>query len=70
MFCWRITKYDPKYRDSRGAFLKNDWISFSEVGDIFEGKKLTIEDYLKVENAYVASVILFMIRYSLSLTRR
>lgn len=60
MFFWRITKYNPKYRDSHGTYFKNEWTSFSDIGNKFEGNIITLEDYLKIENAYVAAIILFM----------
>ena len=49
----RITKYNPQNRDSNGAYLdQNGWTCFSEVGE-----KLTLEEYEKVENAYIDSAI-------------
>lgn len=60
MYCWRITKYNPKNRDFNGAYLKKEWISYSEIGKVFENKKFMVEDYLKIENAYIQAIILFM----------
>jgi hypothetical protein len=60
MFEYRITKYDPRFRDERGAYTRPDWIRFQDVGEIFSGAVLTREAYDAVENAYVASAISFL----------
>lgn len=60
MFSYRITKFDPKYRNELGHFLNNDWTSISEIGKKFDGKELTFEDYKKIEDAYVHAIMLFM----------
>ncbi|MDF2565648.1 MAG: hypothetical protein K0Q53_2043 [Massilibacillus sp.] len=56
MFNWRITKYNPIYRDEFGRYNRNEWTSFSEVGKIFEDKKLTYDDYIAVEDSYVGAI--------------
>ena len=48
MYSWRIAKYNPKYRNNKGAFVKNEWTSFSDIDKIFNGKKLTLENYIKI----------------------
>lgn len=53
----RITKYDPASRDSEGRYLKQTWTSISDIGHWFDGKVLTVEDYLHVEQLYVDTVI-------------
>jgi hypothetical protein len=60
MFCYRITKYNPEYRDLQGSYLKDEWISFFDIGKTFEEKILTPDQYLKVENAYIEAIFLFM----------
>jgi hypothetical protein len=60
MFEYRITKYDPRFRDERGAYTRPDWIRLQDVGEIFSGAVLTREAYDAVENAYVASAISFL----------
>jgi hypothetical protein len=57
---WRITKYDPAFRDERGAYLKDEWTSVSEVGKSFDGVILTFEEYRKVEDAYVSTALSFV----------
>jgi hypothetical protein len=60
MFCWRITKYDLRYRNDSGAYTKNEWISYSDIGNVFDGKVFTYEEYVEIEKAYITSIILFM----------
>ncbi len=60
MFNWRVTKYDPDYRDELGRYKKCEWTSFSETGTICNGKKLTIDDYIAIENSYVDAIAAFM----------
>lgn len=60
MFYWRITKYDPQYRDERGAYLKNEWTEYDDIGQTFEGKTLTLKEYLKTEDAYIQAILLFI----------
>jgi hypothetical protein len=60
MFNWRITKYNPNYRDKLGRYQKCDWTSFSEIGTTFNGIELTADDYIVIENAYVDAIVAFM----------
>lgn len=60
MFSWRITKYNPQYRNALGRYTKKEWTSVSEVGVDFGGYLLTKEDYIHVEDSYVSAVIEFM----------
>lgn len=60
MFCWRITKYNPQYRDAKGAYLKDEWTCYSEIGKKFGNKEFTFTEYEKIENLYIRTIILFM----------
>ena len=60
MFCWQITKYNPKNRDKDGIYLKDEWTEYSDIGKIFEGKELAYEEYEKVEEKHIQAVLLFM----------
>jgi hypothetical protein len=60
VFCWRITKYNPRYRDYNETYLKDEWTCYSDIGANFEGKELTFQEYLEKENAYIQAVILFI----------
>ncbi len=60
MFTWRITKYNPENRNSRGVYLLDEWTAYSDIGKIIAGKSLSYAEYLAVENAYVNVISLFM----------
>lgn len=52
MHRYRISKYNPKYRNDKGIYLKNDWTSFCDIGKKYGKKILTKEDYLNTELKY------------------
>lgn len=60
MRSWRITKYNPDYRNESGQFTKDEWTSFCDIGKIFSGEKLDISQYIKTEDAYVEIIMMFM----------
>lgn len=49
---FRITKYDPKLREN-GLYACEEWTSISDIGKIYNGHKVTAEEYYHVENTYV-----------------
>lgn len=57
MFCWRITKYNPLYRDHSGKYIENTWTSSSDIHQMFEHHELTIEQYMTTENAYIYAIL-------------
>ncbi|UTE72069.1 hypothetical protein M1I95_17665 [Rossellomorea marisflavi] len=58
---WRVTKYNPTFRDEHGYYtLIEEWTSPSDIGETFDGNELTLDDYLRVEEAYINSAIAFM----------
>lgn len=59
-FGWRITKYNPAFRNENGAYLKDEWTSISDVGESFDSKILTKEEYQEVEDAYVSTALHFV----------
>ena len=59
MIEYRVTKYDPAYRDASGVFQREDWTSFGDIGSAFHGAVLTANAYERVEDAYIASAIDF-----------
>ena len=54
MIEFRVTKYDPKNRNEAGHYLMDEWTCFSEVGD-----SVSLEEYERVEEAYLQSAIDF-----------
>jgi len=59
-YCWRITKYDPKKRNPQGWFLEDTWISYGDIGESYQGEKLTYDEYIRVENLYINAIVQFM----------
>lgn len=60
MFSYRITKYDPKNRNNLGHYKMDEWIAISDIGQIYNGKRVSKTEYFKAENAYVKTIIIFM----------
>ncbi|NUW39103.1 ATP-grasp domain-containing protein [Nonomuraea rhodomycinica] len=53
---FRLSKYDPALRDACGRFRGDDWTGMSDIGQVFDGVRLTRERYEEVENAYLRAV--------------
>ena len=53
---YRISKYDPSFRDERGYFTGEDWTSFSDIGKEYHGTVLTNLQYTAVEAKYIDAV--------------
>ena len=60
MFEYRVTKYNPAFRDANGCYMLDEWTSFGEIGDSFAGVVLTAEQYQRVEDSYIASALRFL----------
>lgn len=60
MYWYRITKYNPKFRGQSGAYQKDEWTSFSDIGRSFNGQIFSFENYLQIEDAYLAAVNFFL----------
>lgn len=59
-YVYRVTKCDPGNRDECGVYTVDEWTMFSQVGSVVDGKKLTMAEYQRTEDAYVASAISFL----------
>lgn len=57
---YRITKYNPKYRNKAGHYIRDEWISFSDIGQVFNGEVFSLDEYLDIEEKYCTAVNLFM----------
>jgi len=51
-----ISKYRPSLM-KHGRYLREDWISYSNIGEVFDGVALTRDEYLRVEQNYVAAIV-------------
>jgi hypothetical protein len=58
---WRISKYDPAFRDRNGVYERDEWTSVTDIGRAFDDMTLDLQTYLATEAAYVASVREFMV---------
>ena len=65
MKTYRITKYNPLYRDKNDHFLKDEWVCSSQIGDYFDGNEFTAQEYVEIENKYITAVKLFLITKNL-----
>jgi len=60
MYSYRVTKYNPQYRNKNGAYTKEEWTSISEIGKMYGDKLFELEEYLNYENAYISAVLIAM----------
>lgn len=59
-FFWRITKYNPNFRNENGNYTKDEWSSIYDVGNKYPDGILLVEEYLNVEEKYVNAIISLM----------
>lgn len=59
VFEFRVTKYDSAHRDRCGAYTRDEWTSFDDIGRAFGGVVLTEPEYQRVEDAYVTAAVAF-----------
>lgn len=57
MYKYRISKYNPKYRDRNDCYLKDEWTSCSDIGKEYDGKVFEKEDYLAKETQYCNTIL-------------
>lgn len=60
MYKYNISKYNPVFRNCDGRYLKEDWTAISDIGKVFDGIELMVEDYIKIENAYIKAIEIIM----------
>lgn len=60
MYYYRITKYNPENRNSKGHYIANEWTSVKDIGNIYSNKELTLSDYVLVEEKYIDAVTTIM----------
>jgi hypothetical protein len=56
MPAYRITKYDPAFRNESGSYARDEWTSVSDIGRSYRGSKFTLEEYRLMEDAYLLAV--------------
>ena len=50
---YRITKYNPRFRDREGRYRRSEWTAISDIGKVFNGTRLSKEEYLQIERAHI-----------------
>lgn len=54
---FRITKYNPGFRNNRGHYMYDHWTEISDVGKTLEGELVTKEMYFTAEADYINAII-------------
>lgn len=57
---YRVTKYDSELRDASGAYTGDDWTMFEQIGQTFNGVRLTLSTYLDVESRHLVVLASFL----------
>lgn len=57
---YRITKYNPKFRDEKGRYERDEWTSVTDIGKVISGSVLTEKEYLGTENCYIDALRLLI----------
>jgi len=60
----RVTKYNPIYRNEKGHYPLDEWTEYFQVGQIFDGKEFTYNEYVETENKYITAIQLFLDEYN------
>ncbi|NET61271.1 MAG: hypothetical protein F6K47_35635 [Symploca sp. SIO2E6] len=66
MYQWRVTKYNPRFRNRQGVYQVEDWTCVSDIGKTFNGHRLELEEYLATEERYVLTAMHFLEESGLS----
>jgi hypothetical protein len=53
---YRMSKYKPWLRDEQDRYLINEWTSYSDIGNLYEGRILTNDEYEYIENKYIQGI--------------
>lgn len=56
-YSWRLSRYEPELRAKDAEW--QSWTDVSDVGQVFNGLPLTMEEYVRVENLYVDAATRF-----------
>lgn len=56
---WRLSRYEHRLRSSSSRW--ESWTSYSDVGKKFNGLELVLDEYVRVENLYIAAITRFAV---------
>lgn len=57
---YRVTKYNPAFRNDYGHYTRVEWTTFKQIGETFSDVLFTREEYERVEDAYVQASLTFL----------
>ncbi len=57
---FRITKYNPQFRNKQGAYKHEEWTSVYDIGKKFKGVEFTFDEYKHFEDAYIQAIFKIM----------
>lgn len=60
MYYWQVRKYPPLLESEKDKPKISTWTSIINIGKIYEDGPLTMSEYLRVEDKYVAAVLAYM----------
>jgi hypothetical protein len=60
MLSWRISKYNPKFRNKKSEYQKDEWTSCYDIGKLYNEKEFYVKYYMSVENAYINVLLSFL----------
>ncbi|NJD01753.1 MAG: hypothetical protein FIA99_03960 [Ruminiclostridium sp.] len=60
MYSYRVSKYNPIFRDEKGSYKNDGWTSFADIGIVYDNREFLIDEYISVENAYVQAINSFI----------
>ena len=66
---FRITKYNPLFRNEFGEYIRDEWTSIYDIGKKFHDEILTEALYVEKENAYIQTIELLLANNSLRLMK-
>lgn len=49
---YRVSKYNPFYRNEKGKYSIQEWTSISDIGKSYNGIRFTLSEYLYTEEKY------------------
>ena len=65
---YRITKYNPIYRNFEGNYCNDEWTSYSDIGKNYNGELFAFANYIIVENKYIDAIVSLMNKKTNSMT--
>lgn len=65
MYRYRITKYNPKFRDEKGKYIKQEWTSVWDIENKNSNVILKFDEYINYESKYVDCVYKILNYYNI-----